>query len=58
MEAKKYVKEFKKITVNSICKEKNINKGNVASGKASEEVYSTIKEEIEDKIAKLYLKEV
>ena len=28
MDAKEYVKKFKKITVNKICKEKNFNKGN------------------------------
>lgn len=57
MDAKEYVKKFKKITVNKICKEKNLNKGNVASGRANDKVYKTIKEEIENKIAKLYIKE-
>lgn len=57
MDAKEYVKNFKKITVNKICKEKNFNKGNVASGRANDDVYKTIKEEIENKIAKLYIKE-
>lgn len=57
MDAKEYVKKFKKITVNNICKEKNLNKGNVSSGRANDEIYKAIKEELENKIAKLYIKE-
>lgn len=57
MDAKEYVKKFKKITVNKICKEKDLNKGNVSSGRANDEIYNIIKEEIENKIAKLYIKE-
>lgn len=57
MDVKEYVKKFKKITVNKICKEKGLNKGNVSSGRANDEIYNIIKEEIENKIAKLYIKE-
>lgn len=57
MNSKEYVMNFKNIKINKICKEKNINKGNVSSGNASNKVYDEIKEEIENKIARLYIKE-
>lgn len=49
----KWIKEFSKITVVSVCKELKIDKSNLWSGKASTENTARVKEEIEKRLKAL-----
>ena len=57
MDSKEYVKKFTDIKVTKICDKLNIKISNVSAGRTSQKNYDLIKEEIESRIAKLYLKE-
>lgn len=57
MKSKEYVKKFTNIKVTKICKKLNIKMPNVSAGTTTDENYDKIKEEIENQIAKLYIKE-
>lgn len=52
----KYIKEFSKITISSICKELNINRANVLNGIASTQNIKKVREKIEEKIKDLNTK--
>lgn len=56
MKSQDYVKEFKNINVTSVCKDLKISRANVSRGNASDEQYEKIKEELENRIANLYIK--
>jgi hypothetical protein len=49
----KYIKEFSKIKITTICKELGINKSNVWAGNASEEAIKKVREELERRINEL-----
>lgn len=49
----KYIKNFSKITISSICKELNINRANVLNGKASAKNIEKVRKKIEEKIKEL-----
>ena len=52
-----FIKGFTDITVSSICRDLNINRANLISGRyVNEDKYRLVKKEIERRIAKLYLK--
>ena len=53
----KFIKNFSKIKVTSICRDLKIDRQNVLNNKTSETNMEKVKEEIEDRIARLYLKE-
>ena len=55
--SKEFVQNFSKISIAKICRNLLIDKSNVSAGRTSKENYDKIKEEIENEIAKLYLKE-
>ena len=49
----KFIKEFSKITIASICKELGVNKSNLWRGNASEEAVKKVREELERRIEEL-----
>lgn len=49
----KYIKEFSKINVSSICEELKINKSNLWSGRASAKNIETVKNKIKEQLEKL-----
>lgn len=51
-----FIRGFKKITVKSICRELGIPDSNIATGTSSKENYEKLRIEIEDRLARLYLK--
>lgn len=53
----KFIKNFSKIKVTKICKDLNIDRQNVLNNKTTEKNIHNVKEEIEDRLARLYLKE-
>lgn len=55
--SKEFVQQFSKISVAKICRNLYIDKSNVSAGRTRKENYDKIKEEIENEIAKLYIKE-
>lgn len=57
MKSREYVKKFSTIKVKYICDKLNIQMSNVSAGTTSDKNYDRIKEEIENQIAKLYIKE-
>ena len=56
MKARDYVNNFKNINITSVCKDLKISRANISRGNASEEQYEKVKEELENRIAKLYIK--
>lgn len=49
----KYIKEFSKITIATICKELGIDKSNLWRGNASEEAVKKVRQELERRINEL-----
>lgn len=49
----KFILEFSKISILSICKELNINRENILNGKASEETTKKLYDELVKRLAKL-----
>ena len=49
-----FINNFSKISVNKICKQQNIDRGNLSKGKTTDENINKVKEEIEKEIHKLY----
>lgn len=49
----KYIKEFSKIKITTICKELGVNKSNLWAGSASEEAIKKVREELERRINQL-----
>lgn len=49
----KFIKEFAKIKITTICKELGINKSNVWAGNASPEAIKKVREELERRINEL-----
>ena len=52
-----YIKNFSKITVNKICRELKIDRGNVIRNTTSEENLHKIRKRIESELANLYKEE-
>lgn len=52
-----YIKRFAKITIKGACDKLNINRGNLLNGKTTEENEKKVREELENQIAHLYIKE-
>lgn len=52
-----FIRNFLKINLSDICDKLHISRGNVYSGKISDENLNKIRKEIENQIAKLYIKE-
>lgn len=52
-----YIKRFSKITIKGACDKLNINRGNLLNGKTTKENEKKVREELENQIAHLYIKE-
>ena len=50
-----FIKAFSKISVQDICKKKNINRSNLLNGRASKINSKRVRKGIESEVAKLYL---
>lgn len=50
-----FIKAFSKISVQDICKKKNINRSNLLNGRASKINSKIVRKGIESEVAKLYL---
>lgn len=53
----KFIKNFSKIKVTTICKKLLIDRQNVLNGKTTSKNLKNVKEEIESEFAKLYIKD-
>lgn len=53
----KFIINFNKIKLSTICKKLNLSRGSLYQGTLKIEDYQAIKEEIESELAKLYIKE-
>lgn len=51
-----YIREFGKISVSNCCKVNNVSMSNIYNKRTSKENARKVREEIEDRIARLYLK--
>lgn len=56
MEDFEYIREFARISVNDCCKKVKVSMPNIYNRKTSKEKAKMVREEIEDRIARLYLK--
>lgn len=52
-----YIKNFSKITIKGVCQKVNVERSNLLAGKTTKENEQKVKEEIENQIARLYIKE-
>ena len=52
-----YIRNFSKITIKGACEKLNINRGNLLNGKTTKENEKKVREELENQIAHLYIKE-
>jgi len=52
-----YIKNFSKITIKGACDKLCINRGNLLNGKTTKENEKKVREELENQIARLYIKE-
>lgn len=52
----KFIQEFSKITMTSVCKKLDLNRSYIMSGKASPEIYSLVRKQINIEIEKANLK--
>lgn len=52
-----FIKNFSKITITKVCKNANVDRANLVSGRIKDETkIKAVREEIENEIAKLYIK--
>lgn len=49
----KYIKNFNKITLKSVCEELNINMYNLLNGRTKDENYKLVREKIDEKYKKI-----
>lgn len=52
-----FIKNFSKINIKKICKDKKVNRSNVLNGIASKNVIKLVRKGIESEYAKLYLED-
>lgn len=49
----KFIKDFSKISISSICKDLNINRENILKGKASEQTTKKLYDELKNQLSKI-----
>lgn len=49
----KYIKEFSKINISSVCKELGVDRGNLLNGRASEKSTEAVRQTIQEKLKNL-----
>lgn len=52
-----FIKKFSKITVSGACKKTKVDRGGLLANRLKDEKAKTVREEIENQIARLYIKE-
>lgn len=52
-----YIKNFSKITISGICRKLRVDRSSVLNNKAKEDKIKKVREEIENQVARLYIKE-
>lgn len=52
-----YIKNFSKITISGICRKLKVDRSSVLNNKAKEDKIKKVREEIENQVARLYIKE-
>lgn len=57
MEDIDYIKKFGKITIKGACDKLNINRANLLNGKSTKENAKKVRAELENQVARLYIKE-
>lgn len=57
MDDLEYIKKFSKITIKGACERTNVDRSNLLQNKSVPEKAKIVREEIENQIAKLYIKE-
>lgn len=56
MEDLEYIKKFSKINITKACKKCNVNRANLLNNKTTKENVKKVREELENQVAKLYVK--
>ena len=56
MDDLEYIKKFSKINITKACKKCNVNRGNLLNNKTTKENIKKVREELENQVAKLYIK--
>ena len=57
MDDLEYIKKFSKINITRACKKVKVNRGNLLNNKTSKENIKKVRQELENQVAKLYIKE-
>lgn len=57
MEDLEFIKKFSKITVSSACKKTKVDRSSLLSNRVKSEKVKIVREELENQIARLYIKE-
>lgn len=57
MEDLEFIKKFSKITVSGACKKTKVDRAGLLTNRLKDEKAKAVREEIENQIAKLYIKE-
>ena len=57
MDDLEYIKKFSKINITKACKKVKVNRGNLLNNKTSKENIKKVRQELENQVAKLYIKE-
>ena len=56
MDDLEYIKKFSKINITKACKKCHVNRGNLLNNKTTEENIKKVRQELENQVAKLYVK--
>lgn len=56
MDDLEYIKKFGKINITKACKKCKVNRGNLLNNKTTKENIKKVREELENQVAKLYVK--
>lgn len=57
MQDLEFIKKFSKITITGVCKKAKVDRAGLLSNRIKEDKIKKVREEIENEIAKLYIKE-
>ena len=57
MDDLEYIKKFSKINITKACKKVKVNRANLLNNKTTKENIKKVRQELENQVAKLYIKE-
>ena len=52
-----FIKEFSKITISQVCRDLEVDRGNLINGRSSEETTNRVKTEIKNRLVKLMMED-